>query len=506
MKRHAVLTIALLMIAGMLFAGGEQEAAATADEPAVLSFFANNHAQQYVNSYSEVLCYQVLEEQLNIRFDWVHPTDATAELNVMIASGDLTDLIQNSWGGYSGGLQKAYDDGVVMRLNDHLDKVPTYTALMDRYPAFRKEVVTDDGNYLAFHRIEPGFIDRPYVGFHIRQDWLDQLGLEMPTTIDEWHDVLVAFKEADLAGTGGPVFGGRNANLNFLRFSAAWGVLYEDFSIDPVTGKVIYPRTDPRFRDFLETMLQWIDEGLIDPEQLLTDESQLQADYVNGRVGAMYHYVSRFPRYGQAAREVNPNYNDVAAPYPVGPAGRAYAAVNFDKLAPGDSTVITTQIENLDAALRWFNNQYTEEGSTIMNWGVEGVSYEVNNGQKAFIVPDSEVKKYARRDNGSARIMDIEASFASYTDHQREQTQAWVEGSVYGLHLPDRITHTTEESRRLANLLGDLQTFSEETIQKILLGAEPITIWDDYVETATRMGVTEVVAIKQAALDRYNAR
>ena len=92
----------------------------------------------------------------------------------------------------------------------------------------------------------------------VRKDWLDELGLSMPETIDEWHNVLTQFKEKK--GAAAPLA----YHDNMLRngdFIGAYGIKM-DFFIE--NGKVVYGPYDKRYKDFLTTFAQWYKEGLID--------------------------------------------------------------------------------------------------------------------------------------------------------------------------------------------------------------------------------------------------
>ncbi len=508
MKTLSFTLLILALAAGPLFATGEQDATA-GEGPPVVTFFQNpGHSQRHYTTTEDIIAYQVMEERLGINIEWTNPSDHNAELSIMIASGDMTDLVQSAWSAYSGGIQKAYDDGLIMSLDDSFDAglAPNYVGFLETVPEFRRTVVNDNGQYLGFMRYDPDYVQRPYIGLMVRQDWLDAVGLEMPETIDEWWTAWRAFKSEGLVDDDGYVFGSRRG-LTFERaLSSSYGVLDRDFMLDPETGRVVYSRVTDAYRDYMEALVAGVEEGLIDPEGLLMDVSTHQAAVINSEYGMTYVWENHFPIFNDPGQEADPNYNMVAAPYPVHSNGKRYASWNFDRVGAGHWTTVTADSPVVEAALRWVDYGYSQEGADLLNWGVLGESYDIVNGQKEYIVPVADIHKWAKSDNGTSRLMDVSAAFAAYTPFNLEQTRVWREGSDYDLFLPDRITYTSAESARMANLMTDIKTYTQETIEQILLGVQTMDVWDEYVATLERMGVAEVIEMTQAAYDRYNAR
>lgn len=142
--------------------------------------------------------YQQLEQDTGVKIAWIHPPVAENKtaFNVMLAQKDLPDIItQEYYVDYPGGPDKAIADGVYLRLNELMEAyAPEYWALINEDPEIRSQTRTDEGNVWCFYMID-SFAQPSYYGPVYRKDWLDKLGLEVPTTIDEYHDMLVAFKD-----------------------------------------------------------------------------------------------------------------------------------------------------------------------------------------------------------------------------------------------------------------------------------------------------------------------
>lgn len=100
----------------------------------------------------------------------------------------------------------------------------------------------------------------------IRKDWLDKLNLKMPETIDEYHDVLVAFRDQDPNGNGEkdeiPLIYQNEDMFGLYSFKTAFGFKYSDIW-SQTDGKVAFDLMDDKFFDCLTTLHQWYEEGLL---------------------------------------------------------------------------------------------------------------------------------------------------------------------------------------------------------------------------------------------------
>ncbi len=513
--RRMFLVCLVALVALSAWAGGRTESAAATDERPVITWFTPlvGVEARIMDSLAELEAYRMASEKLGIDVEYIHASDGDAELNLLVASGDYPDLITSSWFGYAGGIERAYHDGVIIDLKPHVDagKTPYFAGLMDSVPGLREGMLNDTGQILAFRRYEPGAADRPFRGFVIREDWLEAVGRQSPTSIDEWHDTLMAFRDAGLS-SGAP-FIGRQGEQNWLRFASAWGVTHhESFQLDPrnpESGRVVYGRATDAYRDFLATMLDWIDKGLVDPESLIIDEATLRRRWANSEAGAAYHAISFFAAPRDALLAANPDAEMIGVGIPMGPAGRPFRDRYFGRITvQGQQNTVSTTARNLDAVLTWADFWFSEEGSTLADWGVEGESFVEENGVKRYIVSQDEVHRWAKSDYGTARLMDVQASYANYNAHQLEVDRVWTEEprADNSIFLPDVLSFTPEESRRRAQLLGDIETYTEETIFQFLFRERPLSDWDAYVAQLRRMGLDEVTAIYQASWERYQRR
>ena len=189
-------------------------------------------AAQTITSYNELLMYQEMENITGTKIEFIHPSAGSTgseAFQILLSSGDYPDMIEYKWARYAGGPQQAIDDGVIIAINDYMeDYAPNYYDYMEGEKGkannnlYKAQSITPDGNYYGFRNMNVGNY-RTFAGIYVRKDMLDKWGLDVPSTIDEWTNVLKTAKEngfkAPLTGTEA-LFSISGTEL----FNGAWGV------------------------------------------------------------------------------------------------------------------------------------------------------------------------------------------------------------------------------------------------------------------------------------------
>ncbi|WP_178075896.1 hypothetical protein [Paenibacillus oralis] len=174
-------------------------------------------------------------------------------------------------------------------MNDYLDHAPNLKKLLDDHPEWRKMASTDNGDLIGFPFIREDVTQQVFLGPAIRKDWLDKLNLSVPTTIDEWYTVLKAFKEQDPNENGEadeiPIL----IPAGELAFAGAFGTP-NDFYRENDTVK--YGPIEPGFKEYLATMNQWYNEGLLDKDFATTDAKMTDAKITGNQVGSAVLFLN----------------------------------------------------------------------------------------------------------------------------------------------------------------------------------------------------------------------
>ena len=466
-------------------------------------------AAQYTD-YGETPLAKELEARTGIEIQYIHPPNGQSaeKFNIMMAQSELPDIIEASWDGYPGGMGNAIKQNKVIDLSKHLDKAPNLKKYLDEHPDVAKLVKTDEGEIIGFPLVRGDKYLLTSAGLMLRKDWLDELGLEVPETIDEWETVLRAFKEKKNADA--PLSFQLNSFINFGAFVGAYGINADTY-VD--NGKVIYGPAEPEFKDFLTLMNKWFNEGLLDSAIATQDSKGVTANMLNGNSGATINAVGGgMGMYLAAATEEG--YDLVAAPYPVLNKGEKPEFGQSTLPVSGKFAAISTSCKDIDMAIKYLDYAYSEEGHLLYNFGIEGESYEMIDGYPTyteFITNNSEGKtmveamaSYVRSFEGGPFVQDrryMEQYAAK--PQQKAAIETWVATNGAAHTLPNIYPENLTE---LAKLQTSVKTYYQEMLAKFIMGVEPLDNFDKYVAELNARGLQEILKLQQAAYEKYLVR
>ncbi|MFV0363528.1 MAG: extracellular solute-binding protein, partial [Suipraeoptans sp.] len=264
------------------------------------------------NEYNDSKFFQELEKRTNVHIEFTVGSFGGDAFNLMIASGELTDLICGP-SSYADGLDAGVDDGLFLDLTPYLDTyLVNYNKIRTADENTVRDTVTDDGRAVAVYGINQS-IEPPSMGLMIRKDWLDDLGLEIPHTVAEWETVLTAFKNEKGAYAPLALCGELGA------FSGGFNVASSAFlgSFMNVDGKVMCGDNSDNMKAFITVLADWYKKGLVDPD-FMTKQNQWMVDtamVITGQTGAFYSMAKMADMYKAASGD--PNFNLVAVNDPV---------------------------------------------------------------------------------------------------------------------------------------------------------------------------------------------
>ena len=239
------------------------------------------------------------EKEMNISFDVVqlNSTVARERVNLMLASNELPDMFFAGPGFSTRDIfQYGQKEGQLLALNGLITAhAPNVNRYFTQSPSIRAQSTCPDGNiyFLPGVNQQPQTYNcpRPF----IKVGWLDKLGLKMPATLDEFYDVLVAFRDRDPNGSGIkniiPLAGGATAmNQSLTIISAAMG-FPEPNALAPVVinNEAKLFAASPIYGEFLRYVNRLYSEQLLDNEYYTNTMVQLQAKAVEQRLGVYVH-------------------------------------------------------------------------------------------------------------------------------------------------------------------------------------------------------------------------
>jgi len=491
---------------------------------ATLSYWsplASNLAQQF-QTFGDSPVAKELEKKTGVKIKWIHPAvgQEKDQFNILLASGEYPDMIEYDWiSKYPGGPDKALADKVIIKLNDQIQKnAPNLKKLLESQKDLDKMVKTDSNAYYVFPMVRQNDEQMVYAGPMVRKDWLDDLKLSVPETIDEWYTVLKAFKEQKGA-TAPMIIRNYSTGPNFYEaFFGAYNLSFDQINgwfIDD-NGKVQYSALQPQLKDAFTTLNKWVKEGLLDKDFPLADQKSLDEKMLNGKAGAaVYLGGGGLNKWQQSVPSKDPKFNLVAAPYPVLKKGDvAFSGQRDANYNSEYSTVITTACKNPDIAAQWLDYGYSTEGAAIYNMGVEGDSYTMIDGVAHYtdkVMKNTEGKDFTTM---QVRYQKANGPYIQSTDLLKDfnrpsnfvSYKVWSKTGAIKHKLPKFLSFTDEENSQIIKIKNDLTNYNNEMLVKFIMGQEPLTNFDKYVEQCKKLGAEKAITIYTAALERYNKR
>ncbi|GIP38006.1 putative ABC transporter peptide-binding protein YtcQ [Paenibacillus sp. J31TS4] len=302
--------------------------------------------------------------------------DYNTKLNLLATSGTLPDFFDID----AKTLARFVDQGLIQPLDDYLKQAPN---LMKVVPKSNWDQVTFNGKIYALpngKRPEP--FNLPSVtGLVVRQDWLDNLGMKQPTTLDELHEVLKAFvtKDPDKNGKNDTVGLTGMKDSSFQPIFGAYGII-PTFWLER-DGQIKKGLVLPEMKEALTLLQQWYKEGLIDHDFPIMETKQMEEKIVNSIAGMFEGSSFYTEKSGNSAslalNKLNPKSQLNMLEAPIGPGGkRGYPEGNAVAAAP--LRALSAKAPNpakLFEYLNWTADTEDTGGSMLVSFGKEGTDY-----------------------------------------------------------------------------------------------------------------------------------
>ena len=523
-------TAAVLVFSLALLCSCNNQRPITNDEPIVLPLedtrtisywvvYDNTYMPDYA-SYGDHPFFKRLEEKTNIHIEFQVPTEtsiggARNEYMGIIAAGDTADMVSHHWfvPDFEGAtIDSAAEEGLYWELTEFVDmQMPNFNALRETYAAIDKLMITPYNNIMYIPKIT-GVEDLNQTapvtqGLIVRQDFLTELQMEVPTTVDEWYTMLSAFKNQ--LGVENPYWLG---NMGLApgcvgdAFISCYGQAYETYLDE--NGKIRYGAIEEGTKNYVTMMAQWVSEGLV-----RTGVDITRADKAGDTVGSWGGDVTDIV--GLKADAVNPNYELVAAPYPVLNEGdtinirSTYMPIGNREIS---SIYICQTYDSPALAAKWIDQLFSEEAYMEASYGVLNEDYtldadgnvvfsdKIKNDERGYLFAVNERlylgNMYADRDV----LVDM-----FYADSAKAAVEIWSKAtSERNILRGTSMQFTAEESDQLASL-GNFWLTQTGTLRSMILGSTDLAEWDNFVANMNDMGMEEYISIYQTAWDRYLA-
>lgn len=465
-----------------------------------------------ISEPSDAAMFEKLAEVTGVKLEISAVSTETAADDFMLrcASGDLTDMVQNAATQYTGGGAKAIEDDVIMDLLPLIDEYSVnYYNIIYSDPNIYKNLVNDEGQVPALIGM---YTDYYYTdqGYWIRQDILDKTGLDIPKTVPELDAVLDAFKNLGLTDSLMVLSEGKCDLLE-----VAYGAT--DRLVD---GKIQPAALTDNYKEYLKKLHEYYEKGYISVDFVTYNESDTkppQNVVFNDMTGIFKEDVAAIAGYLSSTN--TPGFDlQPMGQIRLNEGDRLDTGFIGVKAADKYSLSISTQCSDPKLAIEYMDYLFSEEGHMLANYGIEGQTYTIENGEPQFTDLilnnpqgfDWQLCQSLYINPGFPCLTDLSVQEMTYTEAQKAAVPTWVDAyDSADETMPNErwLSYTTEESLHKADLQNDIETYQTEMRLKFITGQLDIDAeWDNYCTALEGMGIHTMEEITQAAVDRYLAK
>ena len=473
-----------------------------------------------ISGWNDSTAVQELEKRTGVHIDYIEvaPPAQSESLNLMFASGDYPDILNYAiTGSYS--IPYLIENEIVTDLQDMMeDYAPSYTALMEADPALYLATVDDEGQIggLAGYRYNAFST----TGAIVRADWVEKVGM-MPgelVTIDDYHEYLSQVKNQglceypmplryDASITGSPFLAAMGGYAGPAAESSPQSFYYDD------NDELVYSFITDTYKDYLSLMADWYQEGLITRDLLNSD--MLDSSAITSGSYAVFWQDCQFMSMWTEAGKVNdPDYTLAGVTEPLVEAGQQVGFGDITDISI--NLMICTSCSDPETALQWLDYHFSEDGSILCQYGLEGEGLVYTDGKPGYSELISNNPDGLSTDNALNAYTINMNMFASngttlrkaYDDVQQKALNAWNDKrEVTKSSFTNLFTLNADETATVQRYYTDISTYVAEQVGKFLIGESDIDEnWDTFVETIDSMGIDEVIDAYTSAGERYFGR
>jgi len=459
---------------------------------------------------------RMYEEKFAVEFDWyeVPATNESETYNITIASGDIPDLVfQNSW----------------TALNNYKDAwwVLDDFVATGKYPYFKQYQYDDpynyalsannDGQVQVFSQWSSQFVGD---GLLIRGDLVEDWGLtiENDMTKEEFADLLRFSKEKDPNIV--PYMTRKNLNGMIQRLCEGWSGLREN-AVYKEDGTVVWGGAEAGMKDVVTWLNELYKEGLIDTEFPTTDTAAWQEKVLGDNTGVFVTHDNISSRIDWAQKEwaklgVTDKWYTAITPLSPDGTTKGQTTIHYPRQRCCGAIFTGASEEEVERILEMIDFSYSPEGTELINYGIEGVSFNyAADGSYELIAEYHDAVAagtYPMEDkiSGNMNFIKLEEN-GIYAISKKDYPNVKISGELYEQggyirsDLANAVRYTDEEQDVISKYETDIKTYTNEQLTKFITGITPIDQWDAYIAGFADYHLDEYMAAVNAGAARAQA-
>ena len=467
--------------------------------------------------------YKLWNEITGVDVNWVEMSGD--QLSQVMAGGDMPDAICISWGVDKEIIAEYGEAGKLVNFAEYLEYMPNFQKMMEKYPMCLTNYMNNDGSFYSLPA-QSGSVGSPGNLLYVRNDMLEDSGLTLPKTIDEFKQFILDLQEhySDVEDFSAVNFlmGGEYGYIEWNGymdnyFFPSFGTDALQTGFDLVDGKVVLGCTTEQYKRYLE-FISWVyASGACEQDIFSTDATNVNKAKVASNLAVM------FPASSVGVGNFDDGIIDMDI---LGPLTSQWQSekVWTNTTTPGWSlNCVNAKLpeEDIITLVQWFDAFYADdtdplnEAGTITGMflykGEEGVHFKRNeNGtyERIYKGNYNTAQEWANNECSDANLYASWCTDISYGNTAFYCKQVGVRENLWP-HMVERwntnsLFLTEDESFDAADINTELNIYMESTFAKFMTGEWTVEAnWDQYIKDLESIGALDLVDIYQAAYDRY---
>ncbi len=504
-------------------AGNEYGVPQISEKPITLKIYASKGSG--TPDYNDMEHMKKYGEFTNVSVEWEQPPQdlSTERFNIVIASNELPDMF---WNIKADQYTQLKTTKAIIPVQDYFSQCPHLQNVMAEFPNMEKYIFDPDGQAYSLPFFDGLTVNDIMI---LRKDWLDQLGMDVPVTKDDWLQYWRGVRDNDVNGNGDssdeiPLSGTSFNSVLSLMSAFEMDSMNNGFFVDPSDGnKVKYSYYDSRFRDFISWIHQLWEENIIDPDILSTDSKTLGNNTALNLVGSYRGKLNgQLNTYMTTMPDKIPGFDLLGTPPIQSDNGVSFhpgsvPLVRTDTIG-GVVTVTSKYPEECVRYCDWFYDFSAPYGGAFMNiFGYEGVTFEYANAEKTDyqytdwvlhnadgLSPQQALQTMTTRCQHPSYVPPI-GSFKMWhpsTVASYENSEPYYNDSLK--YKVPSLTFSDADAKTIRSTMADISTYVSEMSAKFMTGEESLDQFESYIATIQGMGIENVLEIYNKTYQEWN--
>ncbi|MEG0766142.1 MAG: extracellular solute-binding protein [Clostridia bacterium] len=469
--------------------------------------------------WAEMDLWKWLSEKTGLQFEFNTPAASSfaERKSLAFSANDLPDLFMSAGITPAEVVKYGVQQGQLVKLDDYFDYAPNIAKAYADYPDTHASQLAEDGFTYTVGLINIPTYTASGTHLFINNKWLTAANVGVPTTIDAFYEMLKAFKAAgDINGNGKADEIPLGASKDFATIRCclleSFGYTSNAFELDRATGKVVYPPITDGYKEYLQYMNRFWDEGLLDVDMFSQDHATFKAKAQESQYGVFAGLAS----FLVAPADQILDWDMVT---PLTSERNAEPLQRYASSISGGIAAITSVNKNIEATMMLLDWMYTKEGVMSVSYGPN--NWEITEeGAHAFILKDgTHGADDAYRGTltfapGASIPVNVRASADTYAQYYKDTKNNYNNAILYAQFSEHALPYafvsqpsviwTSEEAEAIVDVT-EMKNYVEQMEGKFITGELDIDKeWDNYVSTIKGMNYENVYNAYASAWARYN--